>query len=82
MTESLARVAPKEFHYVSKDVYTDTTNLDLLASLYTSKQLDFGTDDIENRIKAEVVMKHIRIQEYFRDYDKLRKGVITKDQVS
>ena len=25
-------------------------------------------------------MKHIRMKEYFKDYDKLRKGLITKDQ--
>lgn len=61
MTEKLAKENPKEFHYHSQDVFTDTKNLDLGEFLYTSKHLDFGTADTENRIKAEVVMKHLRI---------------------
>ena len=37
-------------------------------------------DDIIDRIKAMTVMKRVRVTEYFYDFDKLRKGVVTKDQ--
>lgn len=37
-------------------------------------------DDVLERIKAITVMKRIRITEFFLDFDKLRKGVVTKDQ--
>ena len=34
--------------------------------------------DAEDRIRAKVVMKRIRIEEFFLDFDKLRKGRVTK----
>ena len=37
-------------------------------------------DDIVDRIQALTVMKRIRVTEFFYDFDKLRKGVVTKDQ--
>lgn len=37
-------------------------------------------DDVLERLKAMTVMKRIRITEFFYDFDKLRKGVVTKDQ--
>jgi len=33
--------------------------------------------DVEKRLQAQVVMKRIRIEEFFRDFDKLRKGRVT-----
>jgi Ca2+-binding EF-hand superfamily protein len=36
--------------------------------------------DVEEKIRATTVMKRIRITEYFLDFDKLRKGTVTKDQ--
>ena len=33
--------------------------------------------DIEERLKAIVVMRRVRIEEFFRDFDKLRKGKVT-----
>ena len=39
-----------------------------------------NVDDLEKKLKAEIVMRKIRIQEFFGDFDKLRKGYITKDQ--
>jgi Ca2+-binding EF-hand superfamily protein len=36
--------------------------------------------DAEDRIRATVVMKRIRIEEFFIDFDKLRKGRVTKSQ--
>ena len=37
-------------------------------------------NDVEDRIKALVVMKRVRIEEFFRDFDKLRKGKVTHGQ--
>lgn len=36
--------------------------------------------DVEDRIRAIVVMKRVRIEEFFRDFDKLRKGRVTRCQ--
>jgi hypothetical protein len=33
--------------------------------------------DVEDRIKAMVVMKRVRIAEFYKDFDKLRKGKVT-----
>ena len=37
-------------------------------------------EDIEMRLQALVVMKRIRIEEFFFDFDKLRKGKVSKKQ--
>lgn len=36
--------------------------------------------EVEERLKAIIVMKRIRIEEFFRDFDKLRKGRVTRPQ--
>ena len=36
--------------------------------------------DVEERLQATVVMKRVRIEEFFRDFDKLRKGKVTIPQ--
>ena len=36
--------------------------------------------DIEDRIRSFVVMKRVRIEEFFIDFDKLRKGRVTRNQ--
>ena len=38
-------------------------------------------NDVEERIRATVVMKRVRIEEFFRDFDKLRKGKVTPNQM-
>lgn len=35
---------------------------------------------MELRLQAAVVMKRVRIEEFFRDFDKLRKGKVTIPQ--
>jgi len=35
-------------------------------------------NDIEQRLQHHVVMKRVRIEEFFYDFDKLRKGKVTK----
>jgi len=37
-------------------------------------------NDIEERIRALVVQKRVRVNEFFRDFDKLRKGKVTPTQ--
>jgi len=37
-------------------------------------------EEIEKKIQAEVVMKQIRIREFFKDFDPLKKGVVTESQ--
>eukprot|EP00826_Nyctotherus_ovalis_P059101 TRINITY_DN818_c0_g1_i17.p1 TRINITY_DN818_c0_g1~~TRINITY_DN818_c0_g1_i17.p1 ORF type:complete len:380 (-),score=141.66 TRINITY_DN818_c0_g1_i17:1038-2177(-) len=37
-------------------------------------------DDVLERLRAMTVMKRIRITEFFYDFDKLRKGAVTKEQ--
>jgi Ca2+-binding EF-hand superfamily protein len=37
-------------------------------------------DELIQRLRSEVVMKKLRIKEYFRDIDKLRKGYCSSDQ--
>jgi hypothetical protein len=34
-------------------------------------------EQVEKKIQGEVVMKRIRIKEFFKDYDPLRKGVVS-----
>lgn len=43
-------------------------------------KVDISNDpnDVEDRIRSTVVMKRMRIEEFFRDYDKLRKGRVTR----
>jgi hypothetical protein len=45
-------------------------------------KIDISNDpsDVEDRIRSLVVMKRIRVEEFFRDYDKLRKGRITRSE--
>lgn len=34
--------------------------------------------DIEQRLQHGIVMKRVRVEEFFHDFDKLRKGHVTK----
>jgi hypothetical protein len=49
---------------------------------YLQKRVEIANnpEDIENRLQAHVVMKRVRIEEFFFDFDKLRKGKVTKNQ--
>jgi len=37
--------------------------------------------NVEQRIQAQVVMKGIRIEEFFKDFDKLKKGTVTQQKL-
>jgi len=45
------------------------------------KRVETGNcpSDIEERLQHSVVMKRVRIEEFFLDFDKLRKGRVTKN---
>ncbi|CAD8206649.1 unnamed protein product [Paramecium pentaurelia] len=85
---------PKEVNYVKfcddvdnvhpdDDFIEDKEGLDLISTLFTSKKL---TDNINTlnqvlkKIQGDVVMKRIRIREFFKDFDPLRKGLVTESQ--
>jgi len=65
------------------------SNLGFITSAKESSRPEFGgsflntvsnIDDLEKKLKAEIVMKKIRLHQFFLDFDNLRKGFITKDQ--
>ena len=72
-------VRPKQ---VSTFYREDTAGVDVVSNRFTQAHIDISNDpsDVEDRIKAAVVMKRVRIEEFFRDFDKLRKGRVTRAQ--
>ena len=54
----------------------------MVANRFSQPRVDLSCDpnDVEDRIRAMVVMKRIRCEEFFLDYDKLRKGRVTRAQ--
>jgi len=61
-----------------------TAEVDVIANRFMQPRVDLSCDpcDIEDRIRSHVVMKRIRIEEFFHDFDKLRKGRVTQNQFS
>lgn len=61
-----------------------TQGLDAINNRFQQQRIDISADpsDIENRIQALVVMKRVRIEEFFLDFDKLRKGHVHTSQVA
>jgi len=57
-------------------------NLDIISNRFLQKRIETSNNpnDIETRLQATVVMKRVRIEEFFFDFDKLRKGKVTKNQ--
>ena len=72
-------VRPKQ---VSTFFKADTADLDVINNRFMQDHVDISNDpsDVEDRLKAIIVMKRIRIEEFFRDFDKLRKGRVTRPQ--
>lgn len=59
----------------------DREGLDLISTLFTSKKLTDNISQVEQvikKIQGDVVMKRIRVREFFKDYDPLRKGMVTE----
>jgi len=80
---------PEQFtiHGITHEQYSpffpnDTAQVDVLNNRFLHPRVDIMCDpsDAEERIRATVVMKRIRIEEFFLDFDKLRKGRVTKTQ--
>ena len=72
-------VIPKQ---VSTFFRETTEGVDVINNRFMQAHIDISNDpsDVEERIKAAVVMKRVRIEEFFRDFDKLRKGRVTRAQ--
>lgn len=54
-----------------------------MSTLFSHKKLEEVHKDLQQiieKIQAEVVMKRIRIKEFFKDFDKLRKGTVSQAQ--
>ena len=84
--------ALKHTHYyvgvpysVSSPFFTNgTENLDVINNRWMQDRVEISNDpsDIEDRLRHVVVMKRVRIEQFFLDFDKLRKGHVTKNQFS
>jgi hypothetical protein len=59
-----------------------TMNVDIISNRFLQKRIETSNNpnDVETRLQAAVVMKRVRIEEFFLDFDKLRKGRVTKNQ--
>jgi hypothetical protein len=59
-----------------------TKDINVLENRYLQAAVHIANDpnDVEQRLRALVVMKRVRIEEFFRDFDKLRKGKVTVPQ--
>lgn len=56
-----------------------TMGMDIISNRFLQKRIETFNNplDIEVRLQAAVVMKRVRIEEFFFDFDKLRKGKVT-----
>lgn len=56
-----------------------TRDINVLENRFLQPAVNIANDpsDVEQRLQAMVVMKRVRIEEFFRDFDKLRKGKVT-----
>lgn len=72
-------VRPKQ---VSTFFRENTEVVDVINNRFTQAHINISNDpsDVEDRLKAIIVMKRVRIEEFFRDFDKLRKGRVTRNQ--
>lgn len=64
----------------SDDFIREENGVDLISNLFTQKKLTNNQNTLEmvlKKIQGEVVMKRVRIREFFKDFDPLRKGIVT-----
>lgn len=59
-----------------------TKDINVLQSRFSQQAVNIANDpsDCEQRLQAAVVMKRVRVEEFFKDFDKLRKGKVTVPQ--
>eukprot|EP00003_Mantamonas_plastica_P018166 TRINITY_DN297_c0_g2_i5.p1 TRINITY_DN297_c0_g2~~TRINITY_DN297_c0_g2_i5.p1 ORF type:complete len:764 (+),score=292.56 TRINITY_DN297_c0_g2_i5:51-2342(+) len=60
--------------------FAESSGGTLGSSSSSSEEDDMLLDEVIEEIQKKVVPKRIRVDEFFRDYDKLRRGVITFNQ--
>ena len=75
-TQNAARAQPGHFKP------DETAGLDIMLNRFLKQRVDIShdPDDIEKRLQGLVLMRRIRVHEFFHDNDKLRKGVVTETQ--
>jgi Ca2+-binding EF-hand superfamily protein len=74
---------PKQSVTSTKGFFTGSTReINVLENRFSQQPVNIANDpsDVEERLRALVVMKRVRIEEFFRDFDKLRKGKVTINQ--
>ena len=74
---------PPAFRSKFEEDAKDTTHgVDIMQNRFLKSSLDRASDpnDAEERLRAAVLMKRVRIDEFFKDFDKLRKGKVTPNQ--
>ena len=71
-------VAPTQFSSFHKE----NDQIDVINNRFSQPRIETFNDpeDIEDRLRASVVERRVRVEEYFRDFDKLRKGRVTRSQ--
>lgn len=84
------KIAPAAPHYTqgipvnikSPFFALETQSLDVINNRYQEPRVEISCDpsDVEDRLRSQVVMKRVRIEQFFQDFDKLRKGHVTKNQ--
>lgn len=59
-----------------------TKGINVLENRFSKPTINLSNDpnDVESRLQTEVLRKRVRIGEFFKDYDKLRKGKVTPGQ--
>ena len=70
-------VAPTQ---ISSFFKGQTNDLDVINNRFSQPRVEIFNDpsDVEDRLRATVVERRVRIEEFFRDFDKLRKGRVTR----
>jgi Asp-tRNA(Asn)/Glu-tRNA(Gln) amidotransferase B subunit len=63
------------------DSFVNYNKPDAKSKAYISNAIPNDLDDLLNRIRKKVKEERIRVSEFLRDVDKLRRGTITKDQL-
>lgn len=75
LTTRLSKTGSNFFNQSTKGIH-------VLENRFSQPTVNISNDpnDIESRLRSLVLMKRVRISEFFRDFDKLRKGRVTKAQ--
>ena len=60
----------------------DTASADVVGNRFMLQRIQKANNpaDVEDRLRAAVVMKRVRVEEFFLDFDKLRRGKIRRGQ--